>query len=170
MNATKAFLSRDIKINSRELRKIGRTQISRRTYDSQNLRADILFSFHGADTTGRWENYSARKRGCFLGFWLANIQRKKEFQTEQHSWSSVRSTLVRTLCLKKFGFLAIWYRNTDICSWIMSSSGRESSLPCFNPLFIGQVIKFYNKRKTPIGHKLLSQMWQIEISQWIWAI
>ena len=150
MNTIKAFLSRDIKMNSRERYKIGSTQISRRTYDNHNHRADILLSFHGHHGT-LGECIPARKRGCFLGFWLANIQRNKEFQTEQHSWSSVRSTLVRTLCLKKFGFLAIWYRNTDICSWIMSSSGRESSLPCFNPLFIGQVKNFTTKGKRQLA-------------------
>lgn len=50
-NTKKAFVSSDIRVNLKELHKTGNAQIPRKTYDSHNFRPDILFSFHGHQST-----------------------------------------------------------------------------------------------------------------------
>lgn len=41
--------------------------------------------------------------------------------------------------LKILSFLAIWYRTTEICCWMMSSRERKFILFCFQPLPIHQI-------------------------------
>lgn len=91
-----AFLSSDIKVRWKALHTMITAEVHLINTDSQSLRSDILFSFYKHQGRAGYHN-PACGRGWFLVHWLATVQRKKDFQTVQHPWSSVRSTLVRIL-------------------------------------------------------------------------
>ena len=75
------------------------------------------FCYHSTDTTGRWENvFLHAKEAAFLASdWLTS-NGIRNFKLSSIHDQVYEARWFEHFCLKKFGFLAIWYRNTDICS------------------------------------------------------
>lgn len=93
INTTIAFLAFDIKVSLKEPHR----SLHKKHWKWKRSIRHFVF-IPQMDAKACWENIiRACRRGWFPGIWLAEGQRKKEFQTVQHPWSSVRSTLVRTL-------------------------------------------------------------------------
>lgn len=139
------FLSRGIRVNLKELYKSGKPQISRRTYDSHSFRADILFWLHRQQGT-LGELFPHAKEADFLASDWLTFNGSRNFKL-----CSIHDQVYEARWfehfVKTFRFLAIWYRTTKICSWIMSLSERELILPCFYSFFI-QKVEIYTKSKT----------------------
>lgn len=129
---------------------------------------DPTFCFHSTDTKARWENlFLHAKEADFLASDWLTLNGRRNFKL-----CSIHDQVYEARWfehfLKKFSFLAIWYKTIQICGWLMSSRERESILPCFNSLSVHQIAyigvltgqKFTTKEK----HRVATSYWLIEMS------
>lgn len=113
MDTKKDFLSRDIKVNLKELHKTGNPQIPKRTYDSHSLRADILFLFYIQQGTLGELILPAKEADFLASDWLASNGSRNFKLCSVHD--QVYDARWFEHFVKTFSFLAIWYRTTKIC-------------------------------------------------------